>query len=60
MAVPGADDVMLNYQTSSFHDVRTTQQLMQLKPAPEFEMWLQQQHLDGPISATHPLLQYLK
>jgi ethanolamine ammonia-lyase large subunit len=60
MAVPGADDVMLNYQTSSFHDVRTTQQLMQLKPAPEFEMWLQQQRLDGPISATHPLLQYLK
>jgi ethanolamine ammonia-lyase large subunit len=60
MAVPGADDVMLNYQTSSFHDVRTTQQLMQLKPAPEFEMWLQQQRLDGPISATHPLVQYLK
>jgi ethanolamine ammonia-lyase large subunit len=60
MAVPGADDVMLNYQTSSFHDVRTTQKLMQLKPAPEFELWLQQQDILGPISASHPLLQYVK
>ena len=40
MAVPGADDVMLNYQSTSFHDVLATRQMLGLKPAPEFEDWL--------------------
>ncbi len=40
MGVPGADDVMLNYQSSSYHDVRFVQQSLGLRPAPEFEAWL--------------------
>ncbi len=40
MGVPGADDIMLNYQSSSFHDARYLRQLLNLKPAPEFEKWL--------------------
>jgi ethanolamine ammonia-lyase large subunit len=40
MAVPGADDVMLNYQSTSGHDVLATRRLLGLKPAPEFEDWL--------------------
>ena len=40
MGVPGADDVMLNYQSTSFHDVVAMRQLMGLKPAPEFADWL--------------------
>jgi ethanolamine ammonia-lyase large subunit len=41
MGVPGADDVMLNYQSTSFHDALYLRQLLQLKPAPEFEAWLE-------------------
>ena len=40
MGVPGADDVMLNYQSTSFHDALYVRQLLGLKPAPEFEAWL--------------------
>ncbi len=40
IAVPGADDVMLSYQSLSYHDVVATRHLMQLRPAPEFETWL--------------------
>jgi ethanolamine ammonia-lyase large subunit len=40
MGVPGADDIMLNYQSTSFHDVLATRQLLGLRPAPEFEAWL--------------------
>ena len=40
IAVPGADDVMLNYQSLSFHDVLGLRHLMNLRPAPEFESWL--------------------
>ena len=43
MGVPGADDVMLNYQSTSFHDVQYIRQLLGLRPAPEFESWLWQQ-----------------
>src|SRR5581483_9364933 len=42
MGVPGADDVMLNYQSTSFHDALYLRQAMGLKPAPEFEDWLLQ------------------
>jgi ethanolamine ammonia-lyase large subunit len=41
MGVPGADDVMLNYQSTSFHDALYVRQLLGLRPAPEFEAWLQ-------------------
>jgi ethanolamine ammonia-lyase large subunit len=40
MGVPGADDVMLNYQSTSFHDALYVRQLLGLRPAPEFEEWL--------------------
>jgi ethanolamine ammonia-lyase large subunit len=39
MGVPGADDIMLNYQSSSFHDALYLRALFQLRPAPEFEDW---------------------
>jgi ethanolamine ammonia-lyase large subunit len=42
MGVPGADDIMLNYQSTSFHDVLATRQILGLRPAPEFEAWLEQ------------------
>lgn len=60
MGVPGADDVMLNYQSTSYHDVQNTQRLLNLKPAPEFARWLEQQGLATEISPSHPLIQYLK
>ena len=48
MGVPGADDVMLNYQSTSFHDALFVRQLLGLQRAPEFEAWLQRQGLtDG-------------
>ncbi len=40
MGVPGADDIMLNYQSTSFHDSHFVRQSLGLKPAPEFEEWL--------------------
>jgi ethanolamine ammonia-lyase large subunit len=40
MGVPGADDVMLNYQSSSFHDALYIRKVLNLRPAPEFEAWL--------------------
>jgi len=43
MGIPGSDDVMLNYQTTSFHDALYLRQLLGLQPAPEFSFWLEQQ-----------------
>jgi ethanolamine ammonia-lyase large subunit len=40
MGVPGADDIMLNYQSTSFHDALYVRQALGLRPAPEFEAWL--------------------
>jgi ethanolamine ammonia-lyase large subunit len=45
MGVPGADDVMLNYQSTSFHDALFLRHILGLRPAPEFEQWLQQQQI---------------
>jgi ethanolamine ammonia-lyase large subunit len=42
MGVPGSDDVMLNYQSTSFHDALYLRNLLHLRPAPEFEDWLLQ------------------
>lgn len=41
MGVPGADDVMLHYQSTSFHDALYVRQVLGLRPAPEFEAWLE-------------------
>lgn len=40
MGIPGSDDVMLNYQTTSFHDALYARKTLGLRPAPEFEEWL--------------------
>jgi ethanolamine ammonia-lyase large subunit len=42
MGVPGADDIMLNYQSTSFHDALYARRVLGLRRAPEFEAWLQQ------------------
>lgn len=41
MGMPMGDDIMLNYQTTAFHDTATIRQLLNLRPAPEFERWLE-------------------
>ena len=40
MGIPGSDDIMLNYQTTSFHDALYARRVLGLRPAPEFERWL--------------------
>jgi len=45
MGVPGADDIMLGYQSTSFHDALAMRELLGKRPAPEFEAWLQAQGL---------------
>jgi ethanolamine ammonia-lyase large subunit len=45
IAVPGADDVMLNYQSLAFHDILYVRQVLGRRPAPEFEDWLRLQGL---------------
>jgi ethanolamine ammonia-lyase large subunit len=62
MGVPGADDIMLNYQSTSFHDALYLRSLLGLKRAPEFESWLEKMQLtDGAgrlldVPAQHLLL----
>ena len=41
MGVPGADDVMLHYQSTSFHDALYLRDLLKVRPAPEFEAWFE-------------------
>ncbi|WP_332876885.1 ethanolamine ammonia-lyase subunit EutB [Massilia sp. S19_KUP03_FR1] len=40
MGIPGSDDIMLNYQSTSFHDALYVRRVLHLKPAPQFEAWL--------------------
>ncbi len=40
MGIPGSDDIMLNYQTTSFHDALYVRKVLGLRPSPEFESWL--------------------
>ena len=54
MGVPGADDIMLNYQSTSFHDSHYIRQVLGLRPAPEFEEWLERMHI---FDATNRLAQ---
>lgn len=41
MGIPGSDDIMLSYQSTSFHDALYLRQVLGLRPAPEFEVWLE-------------------
>ena len=65
MGVPGADDIMLNYQSTSFHDAAVLREVLGLKRAPEFERWLAQVGItagDGrllPAPERHALLTHL-
>jgi ethanolamine ammonia-lyase large subunit len=65
MGVPGADDIMLNYQSTSFHDAAVLRGLLGLKRAPEFEAWLARVGIAGsdgrllPAPAQHALLDHL-
>jgi len=45
MGIPGSDDIMLNYQTTSFHDALYVRRVLGLAPAPEFEAWLQRMQI---------------
>jgi len=47
MGIPGSDDIMLNYQSTSFHDALYLRKVLGLRPAPEFEMWLMKQGING-------------
>lgn len=63
MGVPAGDDVMLNYQTTSFHDIAGVRRTLRLRPAPEFDTWLTQAgdwpatlpELDRAIDAQAPI-----
>jgi len=64
IGVPGADDVMLNYQSTSFHDALYIRQLFGLEPAPEFLTWLERMRIMGqgrllPPQANQALLNLL-
>ncbi|MBV9264555.1 MAG: ethanolamine ammonia-lyase subunit EutB [Acidobacteriaceae bacterium] len=48
MGVPGGDDIMLNYQSSSFHDALYLRRLLNLRPAPEFEAWFEERNASLP------------
>jgi ethanolamine ammonia-lyase large subunit len=54
MGVPGADDVMLNYQSTSFHDALFVRRLLGCKRAPEFEAWLQRMGLSDSQGQLRP------
>lgn len=62
MGVPGADDIMLGYQSTSFHDSHYLRQVLGLRPAPEFEAWLEKMRITDatgklqPIGGSHALL----
>lgn len=55
MGVPGADDIMLNYQSTSFHDALYIRNVLGLEPAPEFKEWLIN---FGIINAKNELMQH--
>ena len=64
MGVPGADDIMLGYQSTSFHDAHYIRQVLNLRPAPEFDQWLQKMNILkesnrlAEITPNHPMLAY--
>jgi ethanolamine ammonia-lyase large subunit len=62
MGIPGSDDIMLNYQSTSFHDALYLRKVLGLRPAPEFEQWLIKQGIVDdkgnilPVSSSHRLI----
>lgn len=54
MGVPGADDIMLSYQSTSFHDALYLRQVLGLRPAPEFESWLLSHGIFSPETGLVP------
>ncbi len=64
MGIPGTDDVMLNYQSTSFHDQLYIRELLGLRRAPEFETWLHRAGITDEAgrlvapSSSHPLLSF--
>jgi ethanolamine ammonia-lyase large subunit len=66
MGIPGADDIMLNYQSTSFHDALYVREALGLKRAPEFEDWLRRVGVTDetgklkPETPSHPLLQHAR
>jgi len=66
MGVPGADDIMLNYQSTSFHDALYARRALKLRRAPEFEDWLERMGITDPSgnlipqTASQPLLADLR
>lgn len=62
MGIPGSDDIMLNYQSTSFHDALYLRKVLGLRPAPEFENWLIKQGITDklgnliPINSSNKLL----
>jgi ethanolamine ammonia-lyase large subunit len=54
MGVPGADDIMLGYQSTSFHDALAMRDLLGRRPAPEFEAWLARQGLIDTAARIRP------
>jgi ethanolamine ammonia-lyase large subunit len=54
MGVPGADDIMLGYQSTSFHDALAMRELYGRRPAPEFEAWLVRQGLMDKAARVRP------
>lgn len=55
IGVPGADDIMLNYQSTSFHDALYLRELLGLKRAPEFETWLTAMRITDPQGRVLPV-----
>ncbi|MFI0474483.1 ethanolamine ammonia-lyase subunit EutB [Halomonas sp. HMF6819] len=58
MGIPGSDDIMLNYQTTSFHDALYARRALGLKAAPEFEQWLARMQIFDDID-THRLSEHV-
>ena len=62
MGIPGSDDIMLNYQSTSFHDALYVRKVLNKRPAPEFEQWLMEHSIIDekgnllPIQARNALL----
>ncbi len=55
IGVPGADDIMLNYQSTSFHDALYVRRALDLRPAPEFEAWLEAVELSDGQGGIRPI-----
>jgi len=55
MGIPGADDIMLNYQSTSFHDAAYLRKILGLTPAPEFDSWLKSMSLFNERSQLKPM-----